>query len=381
MTLNPEEYRKHFPTTGRWNYLNHATYGPFSVETTRAIAKLASAWEVPPELDHDENGRTVDAVREMIASIVNGSPQNFAFTGSLADSMSLAASGIDWRPGDNCVIPVDEFPSLVYPFLNLERRGVEVRFVDKDDYGFTSIDKIREATDNSTRAIVLSHVEFMTGFRNDLPSLTQLARDIDALLICDVTQSLGPCEIDVESTGIDVFGAHSYKWLMASYGVGVTYLSDRAIERIHPTYAGRLSVKAGWEDLDYSLNFRESAARYQTGGLNWITLSGLKASLELISSVTPQEIAAHTIELTERLLNGVDERGFTVVSNRSLEHRSAVVTFTTGDRDGDAGIIADLRRQKISVELRGKGIRVSPYFYNNADEIDALLDALPARTD
>jgi cysteine desulfurase / selenocysteine lyase len=379
VVLDTSSLRQQFPITNKWNYVNHATHGPFPVATSNAIADLANAWSSPPDLDHNVNDRTTNAVREMIAGMVNGNPANVAFTGSLAESMSLAGGGMDWKSGDNCVIPEEEFPSVVYPFLNLERLGVEVRFAEKGDDGFTSIDKIREATDERTRAIVISHVEFMTGFRNDLAALSELARSLDALLIVDVTQSLGPCVVDVESTGVDVIAAHSYKWLMASYGIGVTYLSDRAIERIHPTYTGRLSVDLGFEDLGYQLKFREGAARYQSGGLNWITMSGLQASLQLITTMKSSEIAAHTVELTDRLLEGVESKGYIVTSSKTPEHRSAIVSFTSGDEASDTQLVADLERQKISVVVRGKGIRVSPYFYNTVSEIDQLVDALPTR--
>lgn len=380
MTLDTAALRQHFPMTSEWNYVNHATHGPLPTATSEAICNLAKAWYSPADLDHGENDRTTDAVRQMIAGLINARPENIAFTGSLAESMSLAAAGLDWQPGDNCVIPEHEFPSVVYPFLNLERQGVNVRFAPKGDDGFTSIDRIRETADDRTRAIVVSHVEFMNGYRNDLSALTQLAHDLDAILVSDVTQSLGPCEIDIASSGVDVVGAHSYKWLMASYGVGVTYLSDRAIERIQPTYAGRLSVNLGFEDLGYQLKFRPGAARYQTGGLNWITLTGLRASLELITSMKPEDIADHTVALTDRLLDAVEAKGYEVTSSRDPKHRSAIVAFTTGGREQDAALVSDLEARKISVAHRGLGIRVSPYFYNTADEIDQLVDALPTRS-
>jgi cysteine desulfurase / selenocysteine lyase len=379
MALDTSSLRQHFPITKEWTYVNHATHGPFPVGTTSAICDLVKQWYSPPDLDHSGNDRTTDSVRQMVARMVNGTPENVAFTGSLAESMSLAASGIEWQSGDNCVSPEHEFPSVVCPFLNLERRGVTVRFASKGADGFTSLDEIRATADAKTRAIVVSHVEFMNGFRNDLAALSQLARDLDALLIVDVTQSLGPSVIDVAGTGVDVIAAHSYKWLMASYGVGVTYLSDRAIERIHPTYAGRLSVDLGFEDLGYELKLRDGAARYQTGGLNWITLSGLCASLELITTLKPSDIAAHTVALTERVMEGVESKGYTVTSSRVPEHRSAIVAFTTGDSAEDAALVTDLEAKRISVALRGLGIRVSPYFYNTDDEIDQLIEALPAR--
>ncbi len=378
MSVNLEDLRREFPITEDWAYLNHATHGPFPRGTAESISKLAHAWQNPANLDHSENDRTTDAVRRMIAGLVNGDPDRVAFTCSLAESMALAATGIDWADGDNCVIPEGEFPSVVYPFLNLEHRGVAVRFAPKGDDGHTSIDRMRETADARTRAVVLSHVEFRDGYRNDLSALAALCREMDALLIVDVTQALGPCRVDVESTGVDVIAAHSYKWLMASYGVGVTHFSERAMERIRPTYAGRLSVDRDFEDHGYELRWRKGADRYQTGGLNWITLTGLKASLELITALDITAIVQHGLDLTEQVMEGAAAKGYSVVSSREASHRSSIVAFTSGSPERDEEIVADLERQKVSVALRGRGVRVSPYFYNSPDEVGALIDALPA---
>jgi cysteine desulfurase / selenocysteine lyase len=377
MSIDVNAVREHFPFVAEWNYLNHATHGPFPVETAQAIADLAAKWQSPAALDHGENQQTVDSVRKMIGRLVNGSADSVAFTGSLAESISLAACGIDWQDGDNCVIPGHEFPSVVYPFLNLGHRGVEVRFASRGASGFTDLDEIRALMDNRTRAVAISYVEFSDGYRNDLASLSQLCRDNDALLIVDVTQALGPCVVDVAATGVDVIAAHSYKWLMASYGVGVTWLSERAIERIRPTYGGRLMVKQGFEDQSFRLDLRDGAARYQTGGLNWITLAGLETSLKLIRSLPTADIVSHTVGLTDRVLDGVERKGYRVMSCREPERRSAIVAFTSGDRERDDALVKDLEQARISVALRNRGIRVSPYFYNTADEVDAFLEALP----
>lgn len=125
----------------------------------------------------------------------------------------------------------------------------------------------------------------------------------------DGTQSIGALPIDVTRAGIDVIAAHGDKWLMAGCGLGVVHLSERAIERIHPTYVGRLSVTAGFEDLDYRLTWRPGAARYQTGGLNWLTLAAFCTSAELILRVGPARTERHPLALTERLLAAVAERG------------------------------------------------------------------------
>ncbi len=379
MPLDPSQFRAEFPVTESWAYLNHATHGPFSRRTIEALNRVASFWAVPPMMDGALREGAIVTARENVAALAGGDPKRVAFVGNLGDAMSLCAAGIDWRSGDNVVIPRDEFPSVVYPFMNLGRLGVELRLVEKDARGFTDLNRVADAMDDRTRALVISHVEFMDGFRNDLGAIGRLCRERDVLSIVDVTQSMGALPIDADANGIDVVAAHGYKWLMCSYGFGPIHFSQRAIDAIHPVYVGRLSVNKGFEDLDYALDWREGALRYQTGGINWLSLAAFNASAELIRAANPVETERHTLALTDRLLSAVAEMGYTVTSCLDRPHRSQIVSFTTGSRETDAAIVADLAQKHVAVSLRGRGVRVSPYFYNTDDDVDRLIAGLPRR--
>jgi selenocysteine lyase/cysteine desulfurase len=372
------ELRAEFPVTDEWAYLNHATHGPFSKRTVAALGRLAQGWTCPPTLATvtDREGEIAQA-RENVAALVNGKPSNVAFVGNLGDAMGLCAAGIDWRDGDNVVIPRDEFPSVVYAFMNLERLGVQLRLVEKDERGYTSLDKIAQAMDRRTRALVISHVEFMDGFRNDLAAIGQLCRERGALSIVDVTQSMGALPIDVAATGVDVVAAHGYKWLMTSYGFGPIHFSNRAIAQIHPVYVGRLSVNKSFEDLDYGLDWREGALRYQTGGINALSIAAFNASAELIRLADPARTERHTLALTDRVLEAAMSLGYTQTTCLDRPHRSQIVSFTTGSHEADGEIVKRLATHQVAVSLRGRGVRVSPYFYNNEEDVERLIAALP----
>jgi selenocysteine lyase/cysteine desulfurase len=178
---------------------------------------------------------------------------------------------------------------------------------------------------------------------------------------------------------VDVVAAHGYKWLMASYGVAPVHFSERAIEAIHPVYVGRLSVQSGFEDLEYTLHWQPGAKRYQTGGINWLGIAALNASCSLIRAADLTEIERHTLRLTDRVLAGAEERGYTVTSCPDRPRRSQIASFTAGDRDTDADLVQRLAERKVAVTLRGRGIRVSPYFYNSDDDVDRLIESLPRR--
>jgi selenocysteine lyase/cysteine desulfurase len=372
-----ESLRAEFPVTETWAYLNHATHGPFSRRTVEALHQVALGWTVPPTMSGAKREADLTRARENVAALVGGAPNRVHLVGNLGDAMGVCAAGIDWREGDNVVIPKDEFPSVVYAFLALERKGVSVRLVEKDERGYTDLGRVAAAMDGRTRALAISHVEFMDGFRNDLAAIGEICRSRGVLSLVDVTQSMGVMPLDADANGIDVVAAHGYKWLMASYGFGPMHFSERALAEIQPVYVGRLSVNKGFEDLNYALDWREGALRFQTGGSNWLSQAAFNASAELIRAAEPARTFEHTLALTDRILAAAQAKGYTITSCLDRPHRSQIVSFSAGSREKDGAIVAELAKKNVAVSLRGRGVRVSPYFYNDDEDVARLIEALP----
>lgn len=378
---NVEALRAEFPMTGEWSYLNHAALGPFPARTVKAVEEYARGWASPAASnDPDRTEKMIKDVREGIATLAGADASMVTFTSSLAEGMNLLMNGVDWKDGDNIVIPDNEFPSVVYPALNLEYRGVSVKFVPKNDEGRTDYDLIEAAIDDRTRAVALSDVEFADGFRNDLKRLGEICQRKGVELFVDATQSLGAQPIDVNNTpGLTAISAHCYKWLMASFGLAPVVFAPGAVERIRPTYAGRNSVVSDWTSPEFKMEYKPDAGRFETGGTNTMGMTALASSLTMVLGVGPERAAAHMNTLIDRLVAGVQESGYTVVSSMDPKYRSQIVTITSGDLEADNEIVNDLEARKISTSMRPRGIRISPYFYNTEADIDRLLEALPPR--
>lgn len=376
-SFDVQAVRAEFPLTNEWTYINHATWGPYPTRTVEAIKAYADGWANPPTYSREhDNQRVVRELRERIAGMVNGKPEMVAFAASLAEGMNIMLNGIEWRSGDNVIVPVEEFPSVAFPALNLERKGVEVRWAAKNDELRTDLSTIEALMDERTRAVAISHVEWADGFRNDLPALGALCRGRSIELFVDVTQSLGAQPIDVANWGVSAVAAHGYKWLLSSFGTGVIIFNEDTFQRIMPTYAGRMSVK---NEGELALNWKDTAERFQTGGFNMPTLTTMHASLSLVSEIGPARSAAHTATLVDRLAGGLSQMGYAIVSDLSPEHRSQIISFTSGDLERDNRLVAELEERKVSVVMRARGVRVSPYFYNTEEDIDRLLEVLPPR--
>src|SRR5690606_34647328 len=120
-----------------------------------------------------------------------------------------------------------------------------------------------------------------------------------------------------------------------------------------------------FDKIDYTL--RPDAARFECGSLNVPGLLGLKASLEMIASIGIDNIWQRVRMLTDRLIDGLRELGFTVASPRSGQEASGIVSFGREGLDIAAVAKRLQRERRIELATRAGRLRCSPHFYNTTD--------------
>jgi selenocysteine lyase/cysteine desulfurase len=351
-------------------YLDHASDSPAPERTRRVIAERAELLSNPLAEVRKREDYLADANR-LLAERLHTTPDRFAYLTNVADATAAIANGIDWRPGDNVVLVQGEYPSFVLPWTRLARHGVEARFANPRGIE-TDLDAIEEVIDDRTRAVVISHVDFNSGYRNDLAGIGVLAHAHGALFVVDASQSLGAIPLDVTSCGIDALVCVGYKWLMAVHGISVLYVSEPAQEQIVPSAPGRYSVRTGWPFPEYDLDWAESAIRYQGGALNWIGVCALAESLTLQAEIGADAITGRVLELTDSIIARLDTLPVEVTSSRDAEHRSSYLTFTLGSIERDDALVEAGRKQNVFFGRRGGGVRVGTHFWNDDSDIDRL---------
>jgi cysteine desulfurase/selenocysteine lyase len=370
-----DEFRERFPVTKRYAYLNHAAVGPLPRAAVERVTAIASSLaETGDELWHERLAE-VERVRALAARLVHArAPHEIAFVQNTSDGLSVAANGLDWRPGDNVVGAACEFPANVYPWMRLAAEGVEYRQVEERG-GRVDPDELLGLVDDRTRILAMSWVQFASGFRSDLARLGAFCRARGVLFVVDAIQGLGALALDVEREHVDVFAADAHKWLLGPEGIGLLYVSDRVVERIAPARVGWTSVKDWIKWTRYDLTYRDGAGRYEPGTLNTLGIYALGVSLELLLEAGTGAIEARILGLTDQLARGLEARGMTVVSSRRPGEASGIVAATHPERSpGD--LVAHLRDRGILVAHRAGRLRISPHFYNTPGEIDQLLGEL-----
>jgi selenocysteine lyase/cysteine desulfurase len=315
----------------------------------------------------------IEAVRALVARLVGSSVGNVAFTQNTSTGLSIAANGIEWRAGDNVVLPEREFPSNYYPWMNLAPRGVQMRCVPAPA-GHASIDDLLAAVDERTRVVALSAVQFSNGHRYDLDAVGQLCRERGVLFVVDGTQAVGALAIDVEGSGIDLLAVSAHKWMLGPAGIGFVHVSDRGLDQIRPDIVGWLSVREPFA-FGYQLDMPRTADRFEPGTENVIGTIGLGAAVSIFLERGVHQVEHDVLSLTDVLCERLIAGGHHIVSPRSARERSGIIIFrspTTSAEDVHARLVA----AGIKCAQRGGGVRFSPHFYNNLDDADTALAAV-----
>ncbi|HKG24265.1 MAG TPA: aminotransferase class V-fold PLP-dependent enzyme, partial [Thermomicrobiales bacterium] len=352
--------------------LDHATVSPMPARTAAVLAERVATLQDPSRESGQREAFAAEA-RQRLGRLMNVPAAQVALLTNLAEAMAIVANGLSWWPGDEVVLPEQEFSSLVYPWLHLERFGVRVVFVPKSGPA-TELDRIAAAISPRTRVVAVSHVEFQNGFRHDMEALGRLCADRGVVLAVDVTQSLGVLPVDARAWQADVVAAHGYKWLMAMHGIAVMYVSEAAMARIQPTVPGRSSVTGGFESLDYALNWHPDARRYQSGGPNWLGAAAVASSLSLTEEIGIDRAAAQATSVADVALSGLRELPVRITTDPRSTHRSQIVSFTTGTGEGDKAIVSAGKEAGVYLGRRGMGVRVAAHYWNSVEDADKFLE-------
>src|SRR5947209_19476618 len=153
--MNWDALRQEFPIIRRWAYLDHAAVSPISGRAQQAFDEWAADMAANGDVFLGRWEKRVEEVRGLFGRLLNTDPKDIAFTKNTSEGIGFIAEGFPWKDGDNVVTAAEEYPSNLYPWINLGSRGVSVKTVPSRD-GRIFLDDIVAAIDSRTRLVSLS---------------------------------------------------------------------------------------------------------------------------------------------------------------------------------------------------------------------------------
>ena len=372
--MNISEIRSYFPyLNNRIIYFNHAATGPVCKPVIDKINEVLKERSESKMDDYQSFLSVADETKELLALYLNAGKERIGFTDNTSNGFNILAQGIKWENGDKIILNDIEFPSNVYPFLNLQKKGVEVQFVKSKD-GIVSAEDIINTVDNKTKLISVSYVQFLSGYKIDLEKLGEFCKNKNIILSVDAIQGLGALQLDVQKCNVDFLSCGVQKWMLGLQGMAFIYVSKELQEKMETAFIGWLSVENAWDLLHYEMKIKSSASAFQTGTINVLGIYALNISLKMFESFGFRRVENSVIDHTLFLRNKLNDEMIHLYPDKLEEkYFSGIVTFKHPDPEG---LFKWLTERNIITSLREGMIRLSPHFYNKEEDIEKVVDAI-----
>jgi selenocysteine lyase/cysteine desulfurase len=373
-----KKVREDFPVTRDRIYFMSAGLSPIPTPVLARIVDEYTKLNAAGDVHWERDLSSYRALCARIARHIGAGAGDIAVVQNTSTAMSLLALSLKMgmRGSFNVVSMMDEFPSTTIPF---EYQGIGMKYVEPDGCRYP-IEKILAAVDSNTAAVLTSYVQYATGFRQDLATLGAELKRRGVLFLVNATQAFPLFPIDAQTMHIDAISASLHKWGFVGHAGAMFFTSPEFRARFKAPMAGWLSVDPHGKDFIHTgknepFNLYASADRYVMGCINFQAINPMASAFDYLEAIGFEAIRARLFELTDTLIAGLRSTGIDVISPvETSSERSAIVSFTLGE--ATKGCLKELLARRIYVSFRGGNIRVSVNIFNDASEIDALLEVV-----
>jgi kynureninase len=372
------EWRREFPTLEHTLHFISHSLGAMPRGVEDALAGYARLWRERGIRAWEEQWFALPTeIGNVLAKILDADPGTVSMHENDTIAHAIALSAVDFTPGrPRLVCSAEDFPSELYLFEGLERRGAEIvrvparrgRTVDEAD--------LLEAIDERTAVVAVSHVLFRTAQVLDLAPVVEKARASGALTLIDAYQSVGVLPFSVRTLGIDMLAGGSVKWLCGGPGAGYLYVRPGLRERLAPALTGWMAHATPFAFDSGPMRPDPGARRFWTGTPAIPAFVAARPGYEIVAAIGTAAIREKSLRQTGRMIEQAEAVGMTVASPREAARRGGTVVLDVPHAER---VCADLLAQDVLLDFRpGVGLRLAPHFYTSDDEVDEVVRRVQA---
>jgi kynureninase len=226
----------------------------------------------------------------------------------------------------------DNFPTDRFLLEGIAaERGLTLRWIDSDPESGVTVDQVRSASSERTALVLLSHVAYRSGFLADGPGITAAAHDTGAMILWDLSHSVGSVPVELDAWGADFAAGCTYKYLCGGPGSpAFGYVAARHLDTVDQPIHGWM----GAADI-FSMGPRyepgPGIVKFITGTPPVLGMLAMEPVIDMIAEVGIGRVRAKSIALTELVLAFADERleplEVRVASPRASDSRGGHVTL------------------------------------------------------
>lgn len=246
---------------------------------------------------------------------------------ALAAALHMQAAG-DQAARRVIVTERSNFPTDIYMAQGLTSwldRGYQVKLVD-------SVEELAGAIDADTAVVMLTHVNYRTGYQHDMAALSAHAHAQGALAVWDLAHSAGAVPVDLHADGADLAVGCTYKYLNGGPGapafIWVPKRHQAAFTQPLSGWWGHANPFAMAPDFAPC----EGIGRALCGTQPIVSLTMVECGLAVFEQTGMAAIRAKSLALTDLFIDLVEARcgahRLGLVTPREHARRGSQVSFT-----------------------------------------------------
>ena len=369
MTDSLRAWRREFPILDRCTYLVSHSLGAMPRAVTAELAAYTDLWAERGVRAWAEGWWDMPVtVGDRLGRIIGAAPGSVVMHQNVSVCQSLILSCFDLGGRRNKIVYEDlNFPSVMYVYEAHRDLGARVEMVKSDDGITVPLERYLAAIDEQTLLVPLSHVVFRSGFVQDVAAIVARAHEVGALVVADLYQSAGTVPVDVTAWDVDFATGGSVKWLCGGPGAGYLYVAPRLRDRLKPRVTGWMAHAHPFAFETGPIEYARDAMRFLHGTPAIPALYAARAGQEIIEKVGVAAIREKSRRQVQMLMDLAGEHGFSAVTPSDPDKRGGMVILAVPH---GAAVTRELLRREVVVDHRpGAGIRYSPHFYTDDDEL------------
>jgi len=331
---------------------------------TRGVRAWAEGWWDMPVGVGDHIGR-----------IIGAAPGEVSMHQNVTIAEAIVSSCFDFTPPRNRVVYTDmNFPSVNYLYQEEARRGAEVVVVPSPDGIGVPTEALLSAIDERTLLVPISHILFRSAYIQDAETIIRHARRMGAHVVLDVFQSAGIVPLDVKALDVDFVVGGVLKWLCGGPGGAFLYVRPDLARKLEPRLTGWMAHVHPFDFEGGRVRLREDGFRFLNGTPAIPALYAVEPGCSIVSEIGVDAIRKKSTRQTARLMELAEENGLSTRTSVDSARRGGTVSI---DVPHGYEISRELIRRNFLVDYRPEaGVRVSPHFYTQDEELELTIREL-----
>ena len=367
---------KAYPVNKEMIWLNNCGTTPAGKHIVKALSRFIEGYAqkgilteiaVYPEVQNN--------IKIILGNLLNCSPDELSLIHNTAEGMNFISHGLNLSSKDEVILLENEYPSNVYPWRHLEKKGVKLVITPMESSPEAFLKTLERLITKKTRVVSLSAVHWCTGMPLPLNQVGRLCKEKGIDFVVDGAQGVGMQPIDTKKDNISYMAFSAWKWLLGPLGMGILFVAKEKLPELKPVFIGTDSVVRADEYLPYKSELKPSADRFTFSTANFNDWVYLEAALKFLNNIGFFAVRERIFELSAHLSKGLTKIGFNVFSDKFPDYQTGIVAFEKTGVNPDV-IMTHLKRNKIVAAERLGRVRFSPHVYNSPEQIDEVVRVL-----